>query len=72
MRAWLWLLGRTAAAEKLSLGHDMYGKPQLRAICEEFGWDWKQWDDGSWTSVEMDPGDPPPESVEALAAEENP
>ena len=65
MSAWLWLLGREAAAEQVR-EYDQYGKARLRAICEAFGWDWKQWDDGLWTSVETEDGQPPPAEVEAL------
>ena len=65
MSAWLWLLGREAAAEQVR-EYDQYGKPRLRAICEAFGWDWKQWDDGRWTSVDTENGQPPPAEVEAL------
>lgn len=45
--AWLWLLGEDEAAEGI-LDYRYYGKPQLRAICERYGWDWKTWDDGVW------------------------
>ena len=65
MAGWLWLLGYDAAVEQIST-YDRYGKPQLRAICEEFGWDWRQWDDGRWANDEMEEGDPPPKTVDAL------
>lgn len=67
MSVWLWLMDRDAAAEQI-LDYDQYGKPQLRAICEEFGWDWRQWDDGSWKNDEMSDGSAPPETVPALAS----
>ncbi|AXQ68437.1 hypothetical protein HOT99_gp180 [Caulobacter phage CcrBL10] len=58
MKAWLWLLGEDEAwVEALRLdNYNMYGKPQLRAICERFGWDWTKWDDGSWTNSEGEAG----------------
>lgn len=65
MSAWLWLLGMDEAAEKIQ-GYTYYGKPELRAICEAFDWDWKQWDNGVWVNNEDDDGIPPPESVEPL------
>lgn len=65
MGAWLWLLGLDKAAEQIR-EYNMYGKPQLRAICEAFEWDWRQWDDGRWTDKELDEGIAPPESVEPL------
>lgn len=65
MSAWLWLLGHDAAADQV-LRYDLYGKPRLRAICEAFEWDWRQWDDGRWTNDEMSDGHTPPETVEAL------
>ena len=67
MNSWLWLLGRDEAAEQI-LSYTMYSKPELRAICEEFGWNWRQWDDGKWTSEESEEGSAPPETVPALAA----
>lgn len=65
MNAWLWLMGWDAAAKQMEDDdlYNCYGKPQLRAICEAFGWDWKQWDDGKWTSMEADYGDDPPDKV---------
>lgn len=62
MSAWLWLLGHDKAADQI-LHYDRYGKPWLRAICEAFEWDWRQWDDGRWTTDEMSDGSGPPESV---------
>lgn len=58
MQAWLWLLGEDEAAGQLH-DYDYYGKPQLRAICEHYGWDWTQWDDGQWTDGEMSDGSSP-------------
>lgn len=67
MSAWLWLLGMDQAADQIQ-DYDLYGKPWLRAICEHFDWDWRQWDDGRWTNDEMSVGHTPPESVTPLAA----
>lgn len=61
MQGWLWLLREEVAADALD-GYSHYGKPQLRAICEHYGWDWRQWDDGEWANNEGDPGEKP-ESV---------
>lgn len=65
MSAWLWLLGHDKAAEQIR-EYDLYGKPWLRAICEAFGWDWRQWDDGQWRNDESSDGHAPPESVAPL------
>jgi hypothetical protein len=54
MRAWLWMLEEDEAC-KACEDYDHYGKPQLRTICEKFGWDWKQWDDGLWRNDESGP-----------------
>lgn len=66
MGAWLWLLGMDEAADQIQ-EYEFYGKPWLRAICEHFGWDWKQWDDGRWTNDELADGGPAPEHVTPLA-----
>jgi hypothetical protein len=64
MQVWLWMLGEETAAEEIK-DYDFYGKPQLRAICEHFGWDWHQWDDGLWCNNSEEDGIPPPaESTE--------
>lgn len=65
MSAWLWLMGMGAAADQIQ-EYNCYGKPQLRAICEHFGWDWRQWDDGKWRNDEAAPGAAPPKTVPAL------
>jgi len=65
MSAWLWLLGWDAAADQIRT-YSHYGKPQLRAICEAFGWDWREWDNGRWQNFEDDPGLAAPESVPPL------
>lgn len=47
--AWAWLIGEDFG--DLS-NYEHYGKPHLIAICERFGWDAKQWDDGIRTNGE--------------------
>ena len=69
MRVWLWMLGRDAASVWVDATYYNYGKPQLRAICEAFGWDWKQWDDGRWANYEDGDGVPAPATVAPLPAE---
>jgi len=51
MAAWLWLLGEDAASDSLD-DYDRYGKPQLAAICEHYGVDWRSLDDGQWVNDE--------------------
>lgn len=46
MEAWLWMIGEEAAMAALFAEYIDYGKPQLRAICEKFGWAWEGWNDG--------------------------
>jgi hypothetical protein len=59
MQAWLWLLG----ADDAQLDdYTHYGKPQLKAICEAFGIDWKALDDGHWRNNEDDAGAGPADS----------
>jgi hypothetical protein len=41
--AWMWLIGEDFGD---LTDYEHYGKPQLRAICDRFGWDASQWDDG--------------------------
>jgi len=48
-RAWLWLLGDDLW-KSLFDDYRYYGKPQLVQICERFGWDPSQWDDGVRTN----------------------
>lgn len=55
MQVWLWMLGEETAAREID-DYSHYGKPQLRAICQKYGWDWTQWDDGRWTSSESGGG----------------
>ena len=48
--AWLWLSGDDEFSSKIERrmvgGYSFYGKPILESICEYFGWNWSQWDDG--------------------------
>ena len=62
MQNWLWLLGEDEAAKEIE-HHQFYGKPQLRAICEKFGIDWKVLDDGEWRNDEMSKGAGPSETT---------
>ena len=41
--AWMWLIGEDFGD---LTDYEHYGKPQLKAICDRFGWDSSQWDDG--------------------------
>lgn len=61
MKSWLWLAGEDDFLRRLGGLEDYthYGKPQLRAVCEHFGWDWRQWDDGKWRNEEAAPCDRP-------------
>jgi hypothetical protein len=56
-QAWVWLLGDedVKALGILWMDYEYYGKAELVAICERFGWDWKQWDDDSWCNGEEGP-----------------
>jgi hypothetical protein len=60
--AWLWMLGMTVDFSH----YTHYGKPQLRAICERFGWDWQSLDNGRWTNDGLLDGTPAPETVPPL------
>lgn len=42
--AWTWLVGDDFGE---LTDYDHYGKGHLVRICEKYGWDHKQWDDGS-------------------------
>ena len=52
MRAWLWLLGEDEVAEVLGGEYDRYGKPQLAAISERYGFNWQAHDNGEWVNEE--------------------
>jgi hypothetical protein len=53
MVTWLWLDGKDELAKQIE-DYDYYGKPQLVAVCNEYGIDWKQYDDGEWVCNEDD------------------
>lgn len=53
MRAWLWLLGEEDAAAGIT-DYNMYGKPELRAICEHYEIDWRALDNGRWVNNETE------------------
>ena len=47
--AWLWMVGEDELAAWCAddvANYEHYGKEILIRICEHFGWDWEQWDDG--------------------------
>lgn len=50
-QAWLWMLGEDWA-DSLWDDYEYYGKPQLVRICEYFGLDQNQWDDGIRTNTD--------------------
>jgi hypothetical protein len=43
--AWIWLLGDEDYFGDLG-DYKYYGKDNLKKICDKYGWDSKQWDDG--------------------------
>lgn len=59
MQAWLWMLREEAVAVAID-DYSLYGKPQLRAICERFGIDWRSMDSGRWKASDYDDGAPAP------------
>ena len=63
MQAWLWLLGEDEVAYILTRDYSCYGKPELRAICEHYGWEWEPLDNRSWSDHENGRGDPRPATV---------
>lgn len=52
--AWIWLLGDSAFAEEvdreLNENYRFYGKEILILICNKYGWDYSQYDDGIRTN----------------------
>lgn len=64
MKAWLWLDGKDALVGQMDDLYQYYGKPCLRAICEEYGIDWKSLDNNEWVNSE---DDTPKTAEEALA-----
>lgn len=65
MQAWVWLMGDDDFWSELdaSIEHayQYYGKPQLVLICNHYGLDWSQWDDGIWRNFEDSAGQSPAE-----------
>lgn len=51
--AWIWLLGDESNFGDLEQ-YEHYGKDNLRAICEHYGWDASQWDDGQRVNSETE------------------
>lgn len=54
-QAWLFLLGEYRVVAELD-DYDLYGKPQLRAISERFGVDWRKLDNDRWVYDEGEDG----------------
>lgn len=52
--AWLWLAEEDEILAEVEHMYDTdyhsYGKPILETICDHFGWDWSQWDNGDRTN----------------------
>lgn len=52
--AWLWLAEEDGLLARVESAYwntyCFYGKPMLEMICDHFGWDWSQWDDGIRTN----------------------
>lgn len=55
MTTWLWMLGEDDAATAIQ-DYIHYGKPQLRAISEKYGFAWQDADTGRWANSEEDEG----------------
>ena len=53
--AWLWLTEEDEPLAKVEHMYDTdyhyYGKPILEIVCDHFGWDWTQWDNGVRANV---------------------
>jgi hypothetical protein len=45
-RAWVWLAEHDDDALEIPTDYEFYGKDELVKICEHYGWDHTQWDDG--------------------------
>lgn len=52
MIAWLWLDGKDWLEKDYDENYCYYGKPQLVRICEEYGIDWRGFDNGRWRNDE--------------------
>ena len=46
--AWTWLAGDDFGE---LTEYEFYGKPHLIRICEQYGWEYRQWDDGVRVNV---------------------
>lgn len=57
MMIWLWMLEEDEASKAIE-HYNMYGKVQLREVCDHFKIDWRQWDNNKWTDDESEPGMP--------------
>ena len=49
--AWMWLIGDDGKLGDL-LDYQFYGKDNLVAICNLYGWDHSKWDDGTRTNTD--------------------
>jgi hypothetical protein len=50
-QAWLWMAGDFISG---LMNYEHYGKEKLIEICNLYGWDYKQWDDGVRVNSEME------------------
>lgn len=54
--AWTWLAGDQQFSDEIGFefkhAYEFYGKPILEKICNHYGWDYKQWDDGIRSNTE--------------------
>jgi hypothetical protein len=53
MKAWLWLDGKDDLANSMD-DYEYYGKDKLVMVCEEYGIDWKAYDNNEWVNNEGD------------------
>lgn len=51
--SWLWLLDDDFLKEFNEIEYEHYGKEKLIAICEKYGWDWKEWDNRIRTNTDL-------------------
>ncbi len=52
MIGWLWLDGKDELLPKMESEYEFYGKPCLVLVCQEYGIDWRELDDGLWGNDE--------------------
>ena len=50
MMGWLWLISDELYQKIAYIPYEHYGKEKLVAICEHFGWQYQNWDDGVRTN----------------------